>query len=53
MGLVVATTTGLIIWLVLWSVGAKAIDAFFVPLVIVLVTLVVRITAKHLSREST
>ena len=35
MGLVLATTIGLVIWLVLWALGLKAIDAFMITLVIV------------------
>ena len=30
MGLVVATTAGLVVWLVLWALGVKAIDAFMI-----------------------
>jgi len=37
MGLVLATTFGLIVWIVLWAIGQKAIDAFLITtLVIVL-----------------
>jgi hypothetical protein len=35
MGLVLATTAGLIIWVVLWSIGVKAIDGFMVAIVII------------------
>jgi hypothetical protein len=28
MGLVVVTTSGLVVWLVMWALGVKAIDAF-------------------------
>jgi hypothetical protein len=31
-GTVAAFTAGLIIWLVLWSTGTKAFDAFMIPL---------------------
>ena len=31
MGTVVAFTVGLIIWIVLWANGAKAFDAFLIP----------------------
>ena len=30
MGLVLATTAGLIVWIVLWALGAKAIDSFMI-----------------------
>jgi hypothetical protein len=35
MGLVLATTAALIIWVVLWSIGVKAIDGFMVATVII------------------
>ena len=35
MGLVLATTAGMIIWVVLWSIGVKAIDGFMVATVII------------------
>ena len=28
MGLVLTTTFGLVLWIVLWAIGAKALDAF-------------------------
>lgn len=37
MGLVLVTTFGLIVWIILWAIGQKAIDAFLITtLVIVL-----------------
>jgi hypothetical protein len=42
MALVVATTAGLTIWVVLWAIGFKAFDAFLITLAIVLVTAVAR-----------
>jgi hypothetical protein len=41
-GLIAATATGLVIWIVLWAIGLKAFDAFLVTLAIVLLTQVVR-----------
>jgi hypothetical protein len=37
MGVVLAATTGLVIWIVLWSMGTKAIDGFLITTLIVLV----------------
>ena len=48
MGLVVATTFGLVIWLVMWALGVKAIDAFMITVVVVLVGATVRIIAPFL-----
>ena len=36
MGIVLASTVGLIVWIVLWSLGAKAFDGFMITTVIVL-----------------
>jgi hypothetical protein len=36
MGLVLATTVGLMIWIVLWSLGAKAVDGFMITTIVVL-----------------
>jgi hypothetical protein len=48
MGLVVATTFGLIIWLVLWAIGAKAFDAFMITVLIALVAATLRMLAPYL-----
>jgi hypothetical protein len=48
MGLVVATTLGLIIWLVMWALGVKAVDAFIITLLIVVVAATMRILASYL-----
>jgi hypothetical protein len=47
-GIVLATTAGLVIWLVLWAIGVKAIDAFLIPVVIALVAATARIVAPFL-----
>jgi hypothetical protein len=48
MGLVVVTTVGLVIWLVMWALGIKAIDAFMITVLLVLVGATMRIIAPHL-----
>jgi hypothetical protein len=48
MGLVVATTFGLVVWLVLWALGVKAIDAFLITILVVLLDVTVRIIAPYL-----
>jgi hypothetical protein len=48
MGVVVATTAGLIIWLVLWALGQKAIDAFMITVLIALVAATLRMLAPYL-----
>jgi hypothetical protein len=48
MGLVLATTAGLSIWIALWAVGAKAFDAFLITLLIVIAASAVRIVTPFL-----
>lgn len=48
MGLVLATTFGLVVWIVLWSLGTKGFDAFMLTTVIVLVGATVRMVARYL-----
>lgn len=36
MGLVAATTAGLVVWIVLWALGVKAIDSFMIAIVIIM-----------------
>lgn len=52
MGLVLATTAGLVVWLVLWSVGSKAIDSFMISIVIILVASLVRMAMTQLTGQS-
>jgi hypothetical protein len=48
MGLVVATTVGLVIWIVMWALGIKAVDAFMITLLLVIVGATMRIIAPYL-----
>ncbi len=48
MGIVLATTAGLAAWIVLWSVGVKAFDAFLVTALIILLAGTSRIIAPYL-----
>jgi hypothetical protein len=48
MGLVVATTVGLVIWLVMWALGIKAVDAFMITLLLVILGATMRIIAPYL-----
>jgi len=48
MGVVLATTFGLIIWLVLWAIGAKAFDAFMITVLIAVVAVTLRMLAPYL-----
>jgi hypothetical protein len=48
MGLVLATTFGLVLWLVLWAIGVKAFDAFLLTILIALVAATLRMIAPYL-----
>ena len=48
MGLVLATVTGICVWIVLWSLDYKAIDAFMITVVVALVAVMVRMLVPHL-----
>jgi hypothetical protein len=48
MGLVLATTFGLIVWIVLWALGQKAIDSFMITILVVLVGATVRMLVPYL-----
>jgi hypothetical protein len=48
MGLVLTTVFGLIVWIVLWALGVKAIDAFLVTVVIVVVGATLRMISPSL-----
>jgi hypothetical protein len=51
MGLVLATTAGLVVWIVLWSLGAKGFDSFMITTVIVLVAATGRLLVPFLPRS--
>jgi hypothetical protein len=48
MGIVVATTFGLVVWLVMWALGIKALDSFLITLAVVVVAAAVKIVAPYL-----
>ncbi len=48
MGLVLTVTAGLLIWIVLWALGAQGSDAFLLATVIILVGAAVKILSGYL-----
>jgi hypothetical protein len=48
MGLVLTVTAGLIVWIVLWSLSDKGLDAFLITCAIVLVGASLKILAGYL-----
>ncbi len=37
MGVLLTLTAGLVVWIVLWSIGAKSFDAFLITIVMLIV----------------
>jgi hypothetical protein len=48
MGFVLTVTAGLIVWIVLWALGAKGFDAFLLTTAIVLVGASLKILSGYL-----
>ncbi|HWY90717.1 MAG TPA: hypothetical protein VNY31_08605 [Solirubrobacteraceae bacterium] len=48
MGLVLTATAGLVIWIVLWALGAKGFDAFMLATVIILVGATLKLVSGYL-----
>jgi hypothetical protein len=48
MGLVLTVTAGLIVWIVLWALGTKGLDAFMLSAAIILVGASLRILSGYL-----
>lgn len=48
MGIVLATTFGLVLWIVLWAIGAKGFDALMITLVVILLGAACRMLAPYL-----
>lgn len=48
MGFILTVTAGLIIWIVLWALGAKGVDAFLLASVIILVGASLKILSGYL-----
>lgn len=51
MGLLLATTVGLLIWIVLWSLGEKGFDAFMVTALIMVLGATARMLVPYLPRR--
>lgn len=48
MGILLTVTAGLVIWIVLWSIGVKSIDAFLIPVALVVLASGARILLPYL-----
>ncbi|HEY8582017.1 MAG TPA: hypothetical protein VIL49_03690 [Capillimicrobium sp.] len=43
------TTAGLVLWLVLWSIGAKAFDAFMLTVLLMIIGVTIKMLIPSLS----
>ncbi|HEX3693627.1 MAG TPA: hypothetical protein VHU13_09805 [Solirubrobacteraceae bacterium] len=48
MGLVLTVTAGLVVWVVLWALGAKGFDAFMLAMLIAMIGASAKIVAGYL-----
>jgi hypothetical protein len=48
MGLILTATAGLVVWIVLWSLGTKGFDAFMLAAAIILVGASLKILSGYL-----
>jgi hypothetical protein len=48
MGLYITTIAGLVVWIVLWAIGVKSLDAFLITLLMVLIAASGRIFGPYL-----
>ena len=48
MGLILTATAGLVVWVVLWALGTKGVDAFLLSTAIILVGASLRILSGYL-----
>lgn len=48
MGLILTVTAGLVVWVVLWALGAQGFDAFMLATAIIVAGAIVRILAGYL-----
>jgi multisubunit Na+/H+ antiporter MnhE subunit len=51
MKVLVALTAGLVIWIVLWALGTKAIDSFLITIALVLAAVVAQLTEPFIREQ--
>jgi hypothetical protein len=47
------TTTGLVVWIVLWALGSKAFDAFMLTVTIILIGATIEILKRYMPNRRT
>jgi hypothetical protein len=50
MGVLVAFTVGLVVWIVLWAFGAKPFDAFLIPTFLLVIAATMRIADPYIKK---
>jgi hypothetical protein len=48
MGVLLTLIAGLVVWVVLWAIGAKAFDAFLLTLVMLVIAAAVRLLVPYM-----
>ena len=48
MGLLLTLIAGLVVWVVLWAIGVKSLDAFMIPMLMLVIAAGVQMLAPHL-----
>ena len=48
MGILLTLIAGLVIWVVLWAIGAKGLDAALIPLLMLVIAVAAHMVAPHL-----
>jgi hypothetical protein len=51
MGLLLTTIAGLVVWIVLWSIGVKSFDAFMITTLMIVLAAAVRLFAGRRREE--
>jgi hypothetical protein len=52
MGFILTATAGLVVWIVLWSLGAKSFDAFMITMLVLVIGATARILTQFLPDSS-
>ena len=52
MGILLTTIAGLVVWIVLWAIGVKSIDAFMITIVMVLVAIGAHLLVQYIPNRS-
>ena len=52
MAMTLWTTAALVVWIVLWALGSKAIDAFLLTVTIVLIGATIHILKRYIPQRS-